>query len=332
LLPDFEAANGAAVSEFPTRSFYGSSMLVQLARFVRHLQSLQVDIVHTHDFYSNVFGMLGATIAGVRVRIASKRETLGLRSRAQDFVERNVYCLAHRIVANASSVRDHLIRNGVPARKIVTIHNGVDPARVQVPAGWGRSDACERLQLQPGRRYVSILASLRPVKDHAMLLRAARTVADEITDVCFVLAGEGALREELGRQAQALGIAEQVRFIGHCERPADLLALSEVCVLSSQAEGFSNAILEYMAAGRAVVATDVGGAREAVRDSETGYLVPAGDSAEMADRLMRLLIEPGLARAMGAAGRALVEREFSCAALTARTERLYRELLDRGQR
>jgi glycosyltransferase involved in cell wall biosynthesis len=327
LLPDFDAVSGGAVPEFPTKSFYGYSMLLQLFRFARHLQSLRIDVVHTHDFYSNVFGMLGATIAGVPVRIASKRETLGLRSRAQDFIERNVYRLAHRVVANAASVRDHLIGSGVAAGKIVTIHNGVDPARVQVPEQWQKSEACADFGLPPGRRYVSILASLRAVKDHATLLRAARKVSDEVPDVCFVLAGEGALRDELDAQARALGISERVRFIGHCAQPGALLALSDVCVLSSRAEGFSNSLLEYMAAGRAVVATDVGGAREVVAHGRTGYLVQAGDAEAMASCLVRLLLDPALALAMGRAGRAVVETGFSRSAVVARTEELYCELL-----
>jgi glycosyltransferase involved in cell wall biosynthesis len=113
---------------------------------------------------------------------------------------------------------------------------------------------------------------------------------------------------------------------------AELLSVSEVCVLSSKAEGFSNSILEYMAAARPVVVTDVGGAREVVIEGETGHLVPSGDDAAMAARLIGLMCEPEKARAMGAAGRRVVEEKFSCEAQLAQTEELYDGLLAKAQR
>ena len=110
---------------------------------------------------------------------------------------------------------------------------------------------------------------------------------------------------------------------------ADLLALSDVCVLSSSAEGFSNAILEYMAAARPVVATDAGGAREAVQDGATGYLVPVGDDEAMAARIVALLRAPEQARLMGTCGQQRVRQEFSCEAQLERTHNLYDGLLER---
>lgn len=326
LLERFEQALGAPVQEFRTRSFYGPSMAAQLGRYVRHLRRQRIDVVHTHDFYANVFGLLGARLAAVPVRIASKRETLGLRTPAQDRMESLAYRLAQRIVANAATVGEHLAGRGVPRDKIVVIHNGLDPARAQVGPGWQRDEACRRFGLPPGLRYTTIVASLREVKDHATLLRAAARVASQVPDAGFALAGEGELREALRAQAQALGIAARVFFIGHCDAVADLLGLSAVGVLCSRAEGFSNAILEYMAAGLPVVATDVGGAREALREGESGHLVAPGDDAGLGARLIGLLREPERAQRMGAQGRARVEAEFSCAAQLARTQALYQAL------
>jgi glycosyltransferase involved in cell wall biosynthesis len=100
-----------------------------------------------------------------------------------------------------------------------------------------------------------------------------------------------------------------------------------VCDLSSRAEGFSNAILEYMAAARPVVATDVGGAGEAIVEGETGFLVPAGDDSAMAERIITLLREPERAQRMGRRGRQRVEHEFSCAAQLEKTLNLYERLL-----
>src|SRR5207237_9688769 len=104
--------------------------------------------------------------------------------------------------------------------------------------------------------------------------------------------GGGELPVETEKLAEQHGLKETCLFIGRCASVPDLLAASDICVLSSQAEGFSNSILEYMAAGRAVVATDVGGASEAIVEGETGYLVKSGDDQAMAERIISLLQDP----------------------------------------
>jgi glycosyltransferase involved in cell wall biosynthesis len=160
-----------------------------------------------------------------------------------------------------------------------------------------------------------------------MLLRAAQRVQSEVPEARFVLAGEGELREETQQLAEQLGLKEACLFIGRCASVPDLLAASEICVLSSQAEGFSNSILEYMAAGRPVVATNVGGASEAIVEGETGHLINAGDDRAMAERLISLLRDPQKSRRMGMNGRRVVEQRFSTESRLATTSALYRKFL-----
>jgi glycosyltransferase involved in cell wall biosynthesis len=324
LLPEVENTLGAKVEEFRTGSFYGPSMARELRRFARFARERRIQIVHAHDFYANVFAMTGGLWAGVPARIASKRETLGMRTAAQDVVERNIYRLAHAVVVNAGAVREHLAGAGVPQEKIRVIYNGLDLERVSVGADWQRDAACASFGLPPERRFITIVANLKTVKDHATFLRAARKVKDAVPDAAFALAGEGDLRGELQAQAATAGLGGDVFFIGSCSRLANLLNLSYACVLSSQAEGFSNSILEYSAAARPVVVTDVGGAREAVREGETGFIVAPGDDEAMAARLIELLQNPARACALGEAGRRLVAENFSTAAQLQRTEELYR--------
>ncbi len=133
------------------------------------------------------------------------------------------------------------------------------------------------------------------------------------------------------RLAERLGV-DDVFFIGACSDIGDLLALAEVGVLSSSAEGLPNAVLEYMAAARPVVATAVGGVGEAVVDGETGYIVAAGDDRAMAERVISLLEDPELARAMGRRARRRTENQFSGRLLVERTVRLYDSVLDGRQR
>jgi glycosyltransferase involved in cell wall biosynthesis len=318
------------IAEYRLTSFHDRNMVTQLRRFARSLREAGVSIVHTHDFYTNVFGMTAARMAGVPVRIASRRETMGWRTAAQKFVERLSYRMSHAIVANAEAVRRQLIKEGVPSEKIVTICNGLDLRRVEPRPGLSRDDilASFGLPRDGGLRFVTIVANLRhPVKDHPTFLRAASRVHASRPDARFVIAGEGELMSPMRELARQLEVGQVTHFIGGCERVAELLSVSDVCVLSSKAEGFSNSILEYMAARRPVVVTDVGGAREAVLDGETGHVVPPGDDEAMAGRIASLLARPDRAREMGEMGRKRIEELFSCEAQLARAENLYDRLL-----
>jgi glycosyltransferase involved in cell wall biosynthesis len=210
-----------------------------------------------------------------------------VRAESQKFVERCAYRLAHAVIANCEDVRQQLIRDGVPAAKVRTIHNGFDFARLHT-AQTERSEILRGLNLPERGRFVTIMANMRAhvrhpepacLKDHPTFLRAAKRVSENVPDATFIIAGEGELMEATQELAQSLGIADRTFFIGRCQDVGAVLSISDVCVLSSRSEGFSNAILEYMAAGRPVVATDVGGAREAIVHGESGYLVAAGDVA-----------------------------------------------------
>jgi glycosyltransferase involved in cell wall biosynthesis len=339
LRTEVERLSLGEIPVYPLNSFYDRNALVQLRRFARHLKSARIAVVHTHDFYTNVFGMVAAALARVPVRVASRRETDGMRSAAQRRVELCAYRFANAVVANAEAVRAQLIKEGVRAEKIEIVHNGLDLERIK-PQPYGERDATPSdikrdetraafaLPHASSHQLVTIVANMRhAVKDQQMFLRAARRVRAEVPTAAFVLAGEGKLTASLRALAEQLGLKDDTFFLGRCEHVAELLAVSDVCVLSSRAEGFANVILEYMAAARPVVATDVGGAREAVVEGETGYLVAPGDDEAMAARIVALLREPERARALGERGRRVVAQNFSCAAQLRRTEGLYDRLL-----
>jgi glycosyltransferase involved in cell wall biosynthesis len=331
LLAEAERAGFGDIAEYPLTSFYDLNFFAQLRRFARHLREREIEVVQSHDFYTNVFGMFGAALARVPARVAARRETGGMRSATQKRVERAAYRLAHAVVANADTVAAQLASEGVARAKVVTVHNGLDAARVAPRPGRTRAEARAAFGLpaDESRPCVTIVANLRhPVKDHPTFLRAARRVAAAVPEAAFVVAGEGELTGAMRELAEGLGVGPQTFFTGRCNDVADLLYASDVCVLSSRAEGFSNSILEYMAAGRPVVATDVGGAREAVVHGETGFVVPAGDDEALAAHLVRLLEQPAEARAMGEAGRRRVLEKFSCEAQLAETHGLYERLLE----
>jgi glycosyltransferase involved in cell wall biosynthesis len=322
----------AEIPEFPITSFFSLSFVRQVTRFARYLKEQSIDAVHTHDFYTNIFGMAGALLARVPVRIASKRETAKLRSRMQEVVERLAFSAAHRVVANSEAVKLYLEGIGVASDKIDVVYNGVDVREFAETDKRDRTQLFAELGLEINvdTQVITTVANLRhPVKNIPMLIRAARPVIERFGDVHFVIAGEGPLLDELRRLADELGVSRSVHFLGRCTRIPELLSISTVCVLTSDAEGFSNSILEYMAAGRPVVATRVGGADEAVIDGETGYLIDAGDDAALVDRVSRFLANPQRPKSFGSRGRRVVRTKFDSDVQMSHILSLYRGELER---
>ena len=318
------------IPEYKLTGFCNLRALRQLIGFMAHLKRQQVDILHTHDFYTNVFGMCAGAVAGVPVRIAARRESRGMRSFSRGALERASYRVATRVLANCEDVRRQLTEEGVSPSRIEVIYNGIDASRTYYPRSANRSEVAASFGLptDPRRLFITIVANLRlPAKDHVTFLRAARTVSEVAPHVNFVVAGEGELMNSMRLLAEELGIARQTFFLGGCGRVAELLSITEIGVLSSVHEGFPNAILEYMAAGCPVVTTDVGGIREAVVDGETGYLVEARDHQAIARQILRLLDAPQRARAMGILAQQIVRQKFSSETQAKAVTGLYEHLM-----
>jgi glycosyltransferase involved in cell wall biosynthesis len=317
------------IPEFNLTSFYDANFLRQAKRCAEFIKANEISVVHTHDFYTNIFGMVSSFLARVPVRIASKRETFS-KSKNQFLIECQAFRLADKIVANAEAVKQFLVDRGVPGDKIVTIYNGLDLQRLTPVRDLKREEPLREFGLPFAEKMqiVTIVANLRSdVKNHRMFLKAAQKVSEKIENIAFVLAGEGELIEPLRNFAADLRIEKNVFFTGGCERIGELLSLSNICVLSSKSEGFSNSILEYMSAAKPVVATRVGGASEAIIEGKTGFLVESDDDEAMADRLIELLLNPKKAIEMGGKGRNVVKGNFSLKAQAEKTLTLYNSLL-----
>jgi glycosyltransferase involved in cell wall biosynthesis len=172
------------------------------------------------------------------------------------------------------------------------------------------------------------LARLHAKNDQACLLRALGLLANrnDLPSWSCLIGGEGPERLSLERLCAELGLESVVHFVGHVSSPSRFLSEIDVYAQSSVAEGLPNAVLEAMATGLPVVATAVGGTPEVVRSGETGLLVPADDPAALAEALSFLLVRPDVRAAMGAAGRARVESQFSVHTMVQETEGLLLEL------
>ena len=313
------------IPEFRLTSFYNVNFVKQLLKCANFLRASKIDVINTHDFYTNIFGMLAAQIVQVPLAVASKRETGGMRSRMQKRFEKFAFKQANAIVANSEAVKNYLVAEGVSKDKIKVVYNGLDLERL-TPRLTDRRAICEEMGLPADEniKFITMVANLRhEVKNQPMFLRAAAKVAPKFPNAHFVLAGEGARRAGLEKLAKDLNIAQNTHFTGRCALVPELLSISYAGVLTSFNEGFSNAILEYMAASLPVVATSVGGAGEAVIENETGFLVESDNDEMLANRLVELLEDEEKARELGANGKKIAEEKFSCAAQLENTLKLY---------
>lgn len=226
------------------------------------------------------------------------------------------------IAVSADIARELSGRFRWPAGKIETIPNAVELERFQRP----RSDAL-RAKLSGGRDLPIVLtcARLDDQKGHPTLFRAAA----ELPEAIFALAGDGPLRGELEAEAAQLGVEDRVVFLGRRADVPDLLAACDVFALPSLYEGTSLAVLEAMAAGRAVVSSAIGGTDELVENGVSGLLVAPGDAAALGGAIGRLLDDPELRQAMAVSARERAESEFTRQQMAQRVERVYTEVLGR---
>lgn len=289
-----------------------------------------LDLVHLHTGRAAWLGGLAAMRAH-RLAIVTRRMDRRVR---RGWRTRLIYRrFTRRAVAISPAVAECLRAGAVPAERIRVIPSAVDSDRVRPRRG--RAETRAALGAAAGDCVLLALAALEPRKGLDVLLAAVAALPAGGPAVVVWLAGEGSRRDTLEAQAQALGLGETVRFLGRRDHVGDLLAASDVCVLPSRREGLGIAALEAMAAGRAVVASAVGGLGEAVVHERSGLLVPPDDRRALTQALARLVGDPALRERLAAAGPARVAEGFLPEQMVDAYERLYREVLaetkDRGR-
>jgi len=270
----------------------------------------RIDVVHSHNWQTYMYAVLGARLAGVPVVIHGEHgHDEAAPSARRLWVKRRIAPLVTRFVAVSANLARELEEEwGIARERIASIPNGVDADLFRPEAD--RAAIRRQLSLSSEDEVVIHVGGLRPVKDHRTLIRAFAVARRTRPAARLVIVGsdsDRALRAELDALALELGFADAVRFTGVRRDVPALLAASDLYVNSSLYEGMSNTILEAMAAGKPVLATAVGGNVDLVRDGATGFLVPAQDAEAMGERMAALLADPALRCRVGEAGRAYVE-------------------------
>lgn len=294
-------------------------------REVRRLKELisrkQIELVHCWDADANIFGSLAARWANVPY-ITSRRDLGDIYSGRKLWLMRRADRGAKRIVVNATMIRSLLTSSGYPEHQIVHIPNIVDVQAFDRHA----SQPCPLQDILPAGRLVVMVARLDPEKDAGSLVEAFDIIAKKAGDVFLVLAGDGPERAGLESLVASLRLGERVIFLGDVSDVPLLLKKAEIGVLIPVSnEGSSNSILEYLAAGLPVVASDCGGNRELLEDGRNGILVSTQSPAAIAEALWQILSNPDQAKQMGRSGRERVERVHNPEVVLDRFEELYRD-------
>jgi glycosyltransferase involved in cell wall biosynthesis len=287
-----------------------------LWRLVRLLRAARVDVAYTFLLNASIVGRLAAWLAGTPI-VLSSQQVMDWEGPLARLANRVTARLCTRVVAVSREVAAYLVREvGVPAARVVTIYNCVDPER------FGR----DGIQ-PPGTGVFGMVARLNPEKDHRTLIEAFRRVRARRPGARLVLAGDGPERAAIVALVRELRLEPSVELCGRLADVRDVLRRLDVYVQASQVEGLPVAVLEAMASGLPVVASDVGGNAEAVEGGVTGLLVPRRDPEAMAGAMDRLLTDVTMRLEMGRAGRARVQALFSTEAMLQETEGLLRALL-----
>jgi glycosyltransferase involved in cell wall biosynthesis len=319
-------AAGIPVRGFPLESLYAPSSLRQGWRLASWLRRSQIDILHCHDLYANIFGAPCGRIAGVRAVITSRRWVHPLRTRTLEIANRAANRVGQWVLVNSAAVADAVTTiDHVSGRRVLLVPNFVDTEAFTDISGPVKAKLRAEFGLSADAEIIGCIARLAAVKDHATLLRALQLVAVRRPRVHLVLVGDGECRAQLEALAQQLGVRDRVHFAGLRPQEPNLNHLFDVSALASLSEGFPNSLVEAMAAGRPVVATRVGGNCDAVR-AETGDLVPVGDAAAFARSFERLLADRTLRQRMGAASQAVARAEYHAETVIPRLEAIYRRL------
>lgn len=294
-------------------------------RLRRELVRLQPQILHTWLFAANSYGRLCAGVIPRAKIVVSERCVDTWKASWQLWLDRQLIARTDRLVGNSPAVVDFYRELGVPSDRLTCIPNGIDVAE-PVSHRADRAELLQELNLPPDAFVAGFIGRLARQKRVQDLIWAVETLRQIRSRLHLVLIGDGPDREQLEDFTRSIHCTEHVRFLGHRDDAGRFLSAFNVFCLASSFEGMSNSVMEAMAAGLPVIASDIAPNRELVIPNETGFLCKVGDSVGFMQYLRRLIDEPGLGEQLGSAGRERIQTQFSVQRMVDGYATLYRQL------
>jgi glycosyltransferase involved in cell wall biosynthesis len=307
------------------RSLARPASLVQAAHLARFLRREGIDVLQLYFLDTTYVGSVVGRLVGVPYVVRTRNNVNHWMTPLHSRLGRLLNRLVDVTVANCEAARQAVLAHEAPdPASVIVLENGVDLAR------FDRATAGVTVREPGGPRRIGLVGNLRPVKGIDVLVRAAARVVEEFPDVVFEVAGEGESRPQFEALIAEAGLSEHFFLPGSIADVPGFLARLDVAVLSSRAEGMSNAILEFMAAARPIVATAVGGNVELLQHEKTGLLVPAEDPAALAEALARLLCDRAFAVSLAREAQLSARSRFSREAMVRRFEAFFLGLVRRS--
>jgi glycosyltransferase involved in cell wall biosynthesis len=307
---EFIAGNSISIVPIKANGFTRIDRIWALAR---HLRRGQFDVVYAFKGTATIFAALAAQIAGIKPVFGGYRA---------EYVQGTLFKIIHRCIdrllcgwiVNSQTIADSMSAAvGIDGDRFFIVYNSINP--VTFASGLSHQDAKTGIGISAGDHVVTQVARLSPEKNHALFLDMAALLLQQRSDVQFLIVGDGPQRGTLESRAHALGISGRVRFLGTRSDIPDILRATDVSVLTSDREGFPNALIESMCMGIPVVTTDYPAASELIRDGQQGFIVPRNNPAALAEKVQVLLNDRALSARMGDAGRTMAKERFSPAAM-----------------
>lgn len=300
---------------------------------IRDLYSLmkrrEIKIVRTHQYHANLYGRIAANLAGVPCIVASIHNIYNRDKKIhRRMINRFLAGLTDKIIAVSETVgRDIMKYDSIPEDKIMVIYNGIETSRF---VGKSEGSAVRKEFGIPSHvSVIGIVGRLVHQKGHKYLLEAMVRIKAKFPGSLLLIVGDGPLKENLTEYANSLGIGDGVIFTGSRMDIPDLLTAMDIFVFPSFREGLGNALLEAMAAGKPIIATDVAPMREIINSDEVGILVPPRDSDVLGSAIERLLSERAQAEALGRAARKRALSFFDIKNTVDNYTRLFEDIMKR---
>jgi len=294
---------------------YGISGFTSGIDFFKYLKKEKTDVLMTYHFGSDVWGALLGKLAGVPTIVSNRRDMSFWLKFRHKLSYRIIYKVINKVIAVSKGVRDIIVNTEhVDKEKIDVIYNGIDLERFNCPDD--KNDIKQSLDIPEHARIIGCVANIKSWKGQRHLIRAMVSINERYPDYYLLLVGTyrddgAALREEIEQLVDDLKLKKKVKFLGRREDVPQLLSQFDICVLPTESEGLPNSLLEYMTAGKPIIATDIAGNNEVIENERNGLLVKPADPLALANKLMYLIENSDVCDRIGKAAYDDVIRKFS---------------------